>query len=43
VAIQLVVFTVAAAALVRTGKPRLAATFAGLAMANTALIALWGQ
>jgi hypothetical protein len=43
VAIQLVVFTVAAAALVRTGRPRLAATFASLALANTALIALWGQ
>ena len=43
VAIQLVVFAVAAGALAHTGKPRLAATFAALAVANTALIAIWGQ
>jgi hypothetical protein len=43
VAIQLVVFAVAAGALAHTGKPRLAATFAALAVANTALITIWGQ
>lgn len=43
VAVQLVVFTVATGALVTTGKPRLATTFAGLAVANMTLIAIWGQ
>jgi hypothetical protein len=37
------VFAVATGALAHTGKPRLAATFAALAVANTALIAIWGQ
>jgi hypothetical protein len=43
VVIQLTVFAVATGALAHTGKPRLAATFAALAVANTALIAIWGQ
>jgi hypothetical protein len=43
VAIQLLVLGLATAALVRVGRTRLAVGFAGIAAANAALIALWGQ
>lgn len=43
VTIQLMVFAMATGALAHTDKPRLAAAFAALAVANTALLALWGQ
>jgi hypothetical protein len=43
VIIQLMVFALATGALGHADKPRLAAAFAALAVANTALIALWGQ
>lgn len=42
-AIQLLVFGAATAALIRVGSPRLAVVFASVAIANAALIALWGQ